>query len=61
MRRGSVVTRMHIAGGYRLRQQVNTHRRPAAGGGDGQHHGETNGSQSERCSRESNQTEYRSR
>src|SRR5690348_10410921 len=45
MRPGSVVTRVHVAGGCRLRKQADTHRQPASGRSDGQCSGERDASQ----------------
>src|SRR5207245_4814034 len=41
LRRGSVVTRVHVARGCRLSEQTDAHRQTAAGGGDGQCNCET--------------------
>jgi len=51
-RRSSVVTRVHVARGCRLRKQADAHRYAAARSGDGQCDRETHGSQSGGCSRE---------
>ena len=54
VRRGSVVTRVHVARGCRLREQADAHRQAAARGGDGQCDRETDGSQTGGCSGEMN-------
>jgi hypothetical protein len=51
--RGSAVT-VHIARGYRLREQADAHRQPASGGGDGQCDGETDATHSDGCPGEVN-------
>ena len=50
VRRGSVVTRVHVARGRRLSEQTDAHRQAAARGGDGQCDRESDGSHSGRCS-----------
>src|SRR5437588_4866972 len=50
MRRGSVVTRVHLARDCHLRKQGDAHREAAARRGDGQCRRETDGSQSDGCS-----------
>jgi len=50
MRRGSVVTRVHLARDCHLRKRGDAHREAAARRGDGQCRRETDGSQSDGCS-----------